>query len=419
MTIALIAALDNKAADAAFLAARLRSHGHEVTIVDVGVLGEPGLAPDIDRRRVAAAGGIEHAVLVARGDRSHAIAVMAAGATAVLAELHAQGRLTGALAIGGGAGTSIGAAALRGLPLGLPKVILSTIAAADSGRFVGTSDIVMFPSIVDFAGINRISAITYGRAADALAGMVAGAAVERRERDASGAPLVAATMFGVTTHCVLRAKQRLEDAGCEVLIFHATGAGGRMLERLVADGHIDAVLDATTTEWADEIVGGILSAGPHRLEAAARAGVPQVVSLGATDMGNFGPLGALPVRYRDRLLYEHTPDSTLLRVSVEEANAIGAAIGSKLTAATAPATVLVPRRGVSALDAAGEPFNDPRARAALSAALRERLRDCDVVFEEHDLHINDDAFADLLAERVLSDLKAAGHTLAPDPAVTV
>ena len=199
MTIALIAALDNKAADAAFLAARLRSHGHEVTIVDVGVLGRARTRADIDRRRVAAAGGIEHAVLVARGDRSHAVAVMAAGATAVLAELHAQGRLTGALAIGGGAGTSIGAAALRGLPLGLPKVILSTIAAADSGRFVGTSDIVMFPSIVDFAGINRISAITYGRAADALAGMVA-AGRPSRERDAAGAPLVAATMFGVTTH---------------------------------------------------------------------------------------------------------------------------------------------------------------------------------------------------------------------------
>ncbi len=166
------------------------------------------------------------------------------------------------------------------------------------------------------------------------------------------------------------------------------------------------MLDATTTEWADEIVGGILSAGPHRLEAAARAGVPQVVSLGATDMGNFGPLGALPARYRDRLLYEHTPDSTLLRVTAEEASAIGAAIGGKLRAATGPATVLVPRRGVSALDDAGEAFDDPRARVALSEAVREQLRDSDVVFEEHDLHINDAAFADLLAERVLSELKA-------------
>jgi uncharacterized protein (UPF0261 family) len=412
MTIALIAALDNKAADAAFLASRLRSRGHEVTVVDVGVLGEPGLAPDIERERVAAAGGASIAELVAGGDRSAAIAVMAAGATGVLAELHAAGRLTGALAIGGGAGTSIGAAALRDLPLGLPKVILSTIAAADTDRFVGTSDIVMVPSIVDFAGINRISAITYGRAADALAGMVSGAAAERRRRAAPDAPLVAATMFGVTTPCVLRAKRHLEEAGCEVLIFHATGAGGRTLERLVADGLIDAVLDVTTTEWADEIVGGILSAGPHRLEAAARAGVPQVVSLGATDMGNFGPLAALPERYRDRVLYEHTPDSTLLRVSVEEARAIGAAIGGKLRAATGPATVLVPRRGVSALDAAGRPFDDPRARAALNEAVRGQLRDSDVAFEEHDLHINDDAFADLLAERVLSDLKVAGHALA-------
>ena len=409
MSIALVAALDTKAEDAAFLAARLRSRGHEVTIVDVGVLGEPGLVADIDREHVAALGGGTHAELAARADRSAAVAVMTEGATHVLAELHARGCLAGALAIGGGAGTTIGATAMRTLPLGLPKVLLSTL-ATDPARFVGTSDIVMFPSVVDVAGVNRISAITYARAADALAGMVEGAAAERaQDRAAPAAPLVAATMFGVTTPCVQRAKQRLEDAGCEVLIFHATGVGGRMMERLVDDGLVDAVLDITTTEWADEIVGGIMAGGPDRLEAAGRAGIPQVVSLGATDMVNFGPLSAVPERFCGRLLYEHTAASTLLRVTPGEAAAIGTVIGHKLRSATGPVTVLIPSRGVSALDAEGAPFDDPGARAALVDALRTQLEDSRVRVEEHDLHINDEAFADRLAEHVLAALERAGH----------
>ena len=403
MSVALVAALDTKAEDAAFLAARLRSRGHEVTIVDVGVLGPPGIAADVPREAVAAAGGRAHAELVAAGDRSLAVTVMAAGATHVLSELHARGQLDGALAIGGGAGTTIGATALRELPLGLPKVVLSTL-AVDAARFVGTSDIVMFPSLVDIAGVNRVSAITYARAADALAGMVDGAADTRADREAGRAPVVAATMFGVTTPCVLRAKQRLEEGGCEVLIFHATGVGGRMMERLIDDGLVDAVLDLTTTEWADEVVGGILAAGPQRLEAAGRAGLPQVLSLGATDMVNFGPLHAVPERFRRRCLYEHTAASTLLRVAPDEAARIGAAIGGKLRAATGPTTVLIPARGVSALDVAGGPFDDPRARAALADALRAQLAGTRVRVEEHDLHINDAAFADHLADHVLAGL---------------
>jgi len=406
MTVALIAALDTKADDAAFLASRLRSHGHEVTLVDVGVLGEPGIAPDIAREEVAAAAGRSHEELVARRDRAEAVTAMTAGATRVLERLERQGRLSGAMAIGGGAGTTIGCAALRGLPLGLPKVVLTTLAAADPGRFVGTSDIVLFPSLVDVAGVNRVSAVAYARAADALAGMIDGAEAAPAPADV---PVVAASMFGVTTPCVERAKRRLERAGCEVLVFHASGAGGRMLERLVGEGRVDAVLEATTTEWADEIVGGILAAGPHRLEAAGRAGVPQVVSLGATDMVNLGPRHSLPERFRDRCLYQHTADSTLLRVTVAEAEEIGAAIGRKLRAAEGPVTVLVPRRGVSALDAPGQPFDDPAARAALAGALRAQVAGTHVRVEEHDLHINDAAFADLLAERVL----AALHSYAP------
>lgn len=413
MSIALVAALDTKAEDAAFLASRLRSRGHEVTVVDVGVLGEPDLPPDVPRAVVARAGGSSIEELVARRDRSTAVAVMTRGAAHVLADLHARGPLGGALAIGGGAGTTIGATALRALPLGLPKVVLTTL-AAETSRFVGTSDVVLFPSIVDVAGVNRISRVSYTRAADALAGMVEGAPeppAEERDR-----PLVAATMFGVTTPCVQRAKGRLEAAGCEVLVFHACGAGGRMMERLVDDGLVDAVLDITTTEWADEVVGGILSAGPHRLEAAARAGIPQVVSLGATDMANFGPLRTVPSRLRGRCLYEHTADSTLLRVTPEEAAAIGRAIGRQLRGADGHATVVVPRRGVSALDDAGAPFDDPHARAALAAAVRDELAGTSVHYEEHDLHINDDAFADRLAQRVLEQLEAVGLAPRGEPA---
>lgn len=413
MSIALVAALDTKAEDAAFLASRLRSRDHEVVVVDVGVLGEPGLPADVPRSVVARAGGSSIEELVARRDRSAAVAVMTRGAAHVLADLHARGPLQGALAIGGGAGTTIGATALRALPLGLPKVVLTTL-AAETSRFVGTSDVVLFPSLVDVAGVNRISRVSYTRAADALAGMVEGAPEPpASERDR---PLVAATMFGVTTPCVQRAKARLEAAGCEVLVFHACGAGGRMMERLVDDGLVDAVLDITTTEWADEVVGGILTAGPHRLEAAARAGIPQVVSLGATDMANFGPLRTVPSRLRGRCLYEHTADSTLLRVTPEEAVEIGRAIGRKLRGASGPATVVVPSRGVSALDDAGAPFDDARARAALAAAVRDELAGTSVHYEEHDLHINDDAFADRLAQRVLEQLEAVGQAPRGEPA---
>ncbi|MGE0297332.1 Tm-1-like ATP-binding domain-containing protein [Pseudonocardia sp.] len=402
-TVALLAALDTKADDAAFLRARLRAHGHDVTVIDVGVLGAPGLDPDIDRSTVAARGGVELAQLRERRDRSTAVATMAAGAAAVVAELVGAGRADAVLAIGGGAGTTIGSAAMRALPLGLPKVILTTVSSGDTAGYVGTSDIVLFPSLVDVAGINRISAVTYARAADALSGMVSGA--RDGGQQVPDRPLVAATMFGVTTACVMRAKERLEAAGCEVLVFHATGTGGRTMERLVAEGLVDAVLDLTTTEWADEIVGGILGAGPHRLEAAARAGIPQVVSLGATDMANFGPPASVPREYADRVLYRHNAENTLLRVDAHEAGRIGRAIAGKLNAATGPATVLIPTRGVSALDVDGGPFDDPEARAALAAALLADL-DPDVVrVEELDLHLNDPEFADLAASRVLAQIE--------------
>ena len=404
-TVVLLAALDTKAQDAAFLKARLEAHGHRVLVADIGVLGSPGLESDVDSSVIARAGGGDLAGLRARCDRAAAVAVMAAGAAAVVARLVADGKADAVFALGGGAGTSIGSAAMRNLPLGLPKLILTTVASGNTAGYVRTSDIVLFPSIVDVAGINRVSAVTYARAADAMHGMLTGAASPRTRESHEDRLLVAASMFGVTTPCVRRAKSTLEAAGCEVLVFHATGTGGRTMERLVSDGFVDAVLDLTTTEWADEVVGGILSAGPHRLEAAGRAGIPQVVSLGATDVVNFGPPDTVPDRFAGRQFYRHNAENTLMRVTAEEAQRIGAALAAKLNAANGPTTVLVPRRGVSALDAAGQPFDDPSARNALVAALRDALDERRIRVEELDLHLNDDAFADTAAEHVLAQLK--------------
>jgi uncharacterized protein (UPF0261 family) len=406
-TVALLAALDTKAEDAAFLRARLEAHGHNVIVVDIGVLGAPQTEFQIDRATVAEAGGATLAQLQARQDRARAVATMAAGATQVIANLVASGKVHAVLALGGGAGTSIGGAAMQHLPLGLPKLILTTVASGNTAGYVGTSDIVLFPSIVDIAGINRISAITYTRAADALSGMLSGVDSPASTPPPRRRPLVAATMFGVTTPCVLRAKEKLEAAGCEVLVFHATGIGGRTMERLVSEGYVDAVLDLTTTEWADEVVGGILSAGPHRLEAAAHAGVPQVVSLGATDMVNFGPPQTIPERFAGRLFYRHNSENTVMRVIPEEAARIGTAIAKKLNTSRGTTVLLVPNRGVSALDAAGKPFDDPKPRHALVEAIRNNIDENRVYLEEFDLHINDDAFADVAAQRVLSHLQEA------------
>jgi uncharacterized protein (UPF0261 family) len=410
-TIALLAALDTKAEDAAFLKARLEANGHNVIVVDIGVLGTPQIASQVDRATVAEAGGAALTDLQAQQDRAHAVATMAAGATRVVADLVLSGDVHAVLALGGGAGTSIGSAAMQHLPLGMPKLILTTVASGNTAGYVGTSDIVLFPSIVDIAGMNTISAITYTRAADALSGMLSGARSSPPVQPHRDRPLVAATMFGVTTPCVLRAKETLETAGCEVVVFHATGTGGRTMERLVSEGYVDAVLDLTTTEWADEVVGGILSAGPHRLEAAALAGVPQVVSLGATDMVNFGPPETIPERFSGRRFYRHNSENTLMRVIPEEATRIGTAIAEKLNTARGDAVLLVPNRGVSALDAAGQPFDDPKARIALITAIRKNIDENRVRVEEFDLHINDEAFADVAAQRVLSQLeKTTMHT---------
>lgn len=402
IAIALLGALDTKAADIDFVAQRLRGHGLDVIVIDTGVRGEPGFGADITRGDVAAAAGSTLEALRVGADRSVAVETMARGAREIVHDLYGAGRVAGVFALGGGAGTAIGAASMRDLPLGVPKAILSTVASGDTSSYVGTSDIVLLPSLVDVAGMNRISAITYTRAADAFAGMVRGAGEKAPAADGGSRPVVAASMFGVTTPAVTAVAEQLDRHGFETLVFHATGVGGRLMERLIREGHVDAVVDLTTTEWADEVVGGILSAGPRRLEAAITRGLPQVVSLGATDIVNFGPPDSVPARFAGRTLYRHNPDNTLLRTSVDEAAAIGAEIGTRLNAATVPLVLHVPARGVSALDVAGGPFDAPAARAALVEALRAHLDNDLVSVVETDDHINDPAFA----ERVVASLTA-------------
>jgi uncharacterized protein (UPF0261 family) len=401
MSVYLLATLDTKGAEAEYVRDALRALGVAVVVVDTGVLGEPRLGADVTREQVFEAAGTSLAAVRAARDRGAAVTLAADGAARLVRAAHDARALTGVLGLGGGAGTTIGTRAMRALPLGVPKLMVSTLASGEVSHFVGTRDVLMLHSVVDLLGLNRISRTVLLRAAQAMAGMALGAPPGA---DTSDRPLIAASMFGVTTPCVERARAVLLEAGYEVLVFHATGTGGRTLESLCADGLFAGVLDVTTTELADELVGGVLSAGPDRLRAAGRRGVPQVISVGATDMVNFHGADSVPERFRARRLYRHNEHVTLMRTTPEECAAIGRDLGAKAAAARGPVRILLPGRGVSAIDRAGEPFDDPAARAALFAGVRSAAGAVPV--EELDLHINDPAFAEALARALLALLPA-------------
>lgn len=397
--VGILGTLDTKGAEFAFLKARVEAAGAATLTIDVGILGEPAFAPDVTAEEVARAAGADLAALRTRGDRGEAVAAMASGAAAVVARLHREGRIGGVVSMGGGGGTAIGTAAMRALPVGVPKLMVSTLAAGDVRAYVGVSDVTMMPAIVDVAGVNRISARIIANAAAAMAGMVLAEAPE-----ATGdKPLIAATMFGVTTPCVTKAREVLEAAGYEVLVFHATGAGGQSMESLIRGGFIAGVLDITTTELADELAGGVLSAGPDRLEAAGEMGIPQVVSVGALDMVNFGAPETVPERYRDRSFYRHNPQVTLMRTTAEEKAELGRLIAAKLGRAKGPTVLMLPLRGVSLIDVAGQPFHDLAADRALFEALRANLP-ANVGLVEMDTEINDETFAVRAAELLLAKL---------------
>jgi uncharacterized protein (UPF0261 family) len=404
-TIVLLGTLDTKGREYGYVRDHLSTQGVRVILVDAGVLGDPLIPPDIDRHEVARAAGTDVAALIAGEDRGAAISAMARGAAVIVGRLHAEGRLDGILGLGGSGGSALVSQAMRGLPVGVPKLLVSTVASGDTRPYVGDRDLTMMYSVVDISGINRLSERILTNAAGAIAGMARAAA--GFIPSATGTRLlVGATMFGVTTPAVTAARERLEALGYEVLVFHATGTGGDSMESLIEAGYITAVLDLTTTELADELVGGVLAAGPRRLEVAGALGVPQVVSLGALDMVNFGPLDTVPPRFAGRKLYQHNPTVTLMRTTPEESAELGRRIARKLNAARGPVTLFVPLRGVSLIAVEGGVFHDPVADAALVDALRAHLDPrIDVRYLETD--INDPAFARAMADQLHAYLTAA------------
>ena len=399
-TVVLLGTLDTKGGEYDFVRTLLAEAGMDTLLVDCGVFAPVrGVSPDISRHEVAVAGGTVIEELAAAADRGAAVTAMAAGAVATAVKLYEEGRLDAIMGLGGSGGSTIIAAAMRALPIGVPKLLVSTVAAGDTRPYVDTTDIMLLPSIVDISGINPISERILRNAVGAVAGMARAQALAGLDSADDGRTrLVAATMFGVTTPCVTHLREALDGFGYETVVFHATGTGGRAMERLLRDGYLTGVIDVTTTELADELVGGVLSAGAERLEAAGSLGLPQVVSLGALDMVNFGPRETVPERFADRQFYVHNPTVTLRRTTPEENAELGAIIARKLNAATGPLALFIPLRGVSAIDVEGQPFHDPAADAALIAALRTNLAP-HVEVHELDMSINDSAFAQAMAER--------------------
>ena len=393
-TVALIGTFDTKGREYAFLRERLLEQGVDTILVDAGVFEPVGIEPDIPREEVAEAGGADIVQLAAGGDRGAAVDAMTRGAAAIVARLYELKGIDGIVALGGSGGSSIATAAMRALPVGVPKLMVSTLASGDTRPYVGAVDVTMMYSVVDIAGINSVSARILANAAGAIAGMVRAQLPEVERR-----PLIGATMFGVTTPCVSRARESLEELGYEVLVFHATGTGGKSMEALVQGGYLAGVLDVTTTELADDLVGGALSAGPDRLEAAGAVGLPQVVSLGALDMVNFGPFDTVPEQFRGRNLYVHNATVTLMRTTPAESAELGRRIGRKLSAAKGPTALFVPLRGVSMIAVEGQPFHDPTADDALLAGLRETLQP-NVELRELEMDVNDERFADAMANRL-------------------
>lgn len=396
-TVAVLGTFDTKGKELKFIKECIEEHGLKTLCINTGVF-EPVVEPDISSAEVAAAVGADINAIVEKRDRATATEVLAKGTEKLIPQLYAEGKFDGIISIGGSGGTSLATPAMRQLPLGVPKVMVSTMASGDVSPYVGTSDIVMIPSVVDAEGLNDISKVIFSNAANAVVGMVQ----NRKEIESDGKPLLAATMFGVTTPCVKAAEDYLHEQGYDVLVFHATGTGGKCMEALIDQGFIKGVLDLTTTEWCDEVVGGVLNAGPGRLTAAGKNGIPQVVSVGALDMVNFGPMDTVPAQFKDRNLYKHNPTVTLMRTTADELKSIGHEIATRLADATGKTTLMLPLKGVSMIDVEGQPFYDAEADKVLFDTLRTELADSNVEIVELDTDINDKEFAVAAAKKLIS-----------------
>lgn len=395
-TVAIAGTFDSKHLEFAYLQEIIQSLGLKTFMIHTGVF-ESKLAADVSNEAVASAVGENIKEIAVKKDRALATDVLSRGLEKLLPKLYAEGKFDGIISCGGTGGTSLVTPGMRALPIGVPKVMVSTVAAGDVSMYVGTSDIFMYPSIVDVAGLNSISTKIFTNAALAIAGMVKFEINKVTEKK----PLIAASMFGVTTPCVNQAREYLEKQGYEVLTFHATGTGGKAMESLIRDGYIAGVFDITTTEWCDELMGGNMAAGEKRLEAAALGGVPQVVSVGALDMVNFGPISTVPEKYNGRNFYKHNPTVTLMRTTVDENRSLGLAIAEKLNMCKAKAALLLPLKGVSMIDAPGQPFYGPEEDAILFKTLKENITNPLVEIIEVDANINDIEFSSAAAGKLV------------------
>lgn len=398
-TIAILGTLDSKADEHGFVAEHIRKRGHEILYIDVGTGSEPKIDPDYSRYEVASAINLNLDELIKQQDRGACVSAMSEAAPVFVTKLVEEGNIDGIITLGGGGGTAIGTATMRALPIGFPKVMVSTLASGNTAHYVGTKDIVMIPSVVDVNGLNRISRTIFTRAAGAICGMV-----ETQLDSEGGKPLIVASMFGNTTTCVNIAKEVLEEAGYEVLVFHATGTGGKAMESLIESGMITGVLDITTTEWADEVVGGVLSAGATRLDAMSKANIPAVVVPGCVDMVNFGERDAVPEQFEGRNFYIHNPQITLMRTTPEECSQIGKIIAEKANANSAPVAILNPLKAVSEINGEGGTFYDPEADKSLFDAIHQHAQ---VEVIDIDDTINSATFSKTCAEKLLALLAKA------------
>ena len=396
--LVIVGTLDTKGVEFKFIRDIANREGVQTLVINTGIVGEPYFKPDYSSEQVAEYAGETLEALRQKADRGYAINAIMQGAAKLVLELYAQGKVAGIISLGGSAGTTIAAHVMQALPIGLPKLIVSTVASGDTRPYVKEKDITMMYSVVDISGINSISNKILTNATYAILGMLKAKYQELKTKK----PLIAASMFGVTTSCVTVARDYLENKGYEVLVFHATGAGGMAMESLIQAGFIKGVLDVTTTELADELVGGVLTAGPERLEMAAKKGIPQVVSVGALDMVNFGPIETVPEKFQGRNLYKHNATITLMRTTLEENQALGKIIAEKLNKTTGKTAVYLPLKGVSLIDTAGQVFYGSQEDQMLFTTLKNNLNLDLVEVQELDMEINDPEFALAMAKKLVA-----------------
>lgn len=395
-TVAIAGTFDTKGNEYLYIKETFENMGFKTLTIHTGVF-EPKFTPDVSNAEVAKAADVNIDEIIEKKDRAYATEILSKAMEKLVPELFEQGKFDGIISFGGSGGTSLATPAMRALPIGVPKIMVSTVASGNTMQYIGTSDLIMMPSVVDVLGLNSISLKIFNNAIFAMAGMLSFEASKEVEKK----PLIGASMFGVTTPCVDAAREYMEKRGYEVLVFHATGVGGQSMESLIEAGFIEGVLDLTTTEWADEIAGGVLSAGPTRLEAAAKNNIPQVVSLGAMDMCNFGAYDSVPEKYKERNLYKHNPTVTLMRTTVEENKKIGEKIAEKLNLSNGKTSLFIPLKGVSAIDVEGQAFYGPEEDKMLFDTVKGLVDKSKVDIVEMDTDINDRAFAEAAAQKLI------------------